>query len=440
VAIENAPLPMFDDVERPQDEKISTCIHCGLCLDKCPTYRTLGYEMDSPRGRVYLIKAVNEGRLPITPSFVEHMYLCLDCRACETACPSNVQFSDLMERARGQIERHVPRLWQERWIRRLVFRELFPYPWRLEQLFGALRWYQRLGLQALLRRLRLFDLLPERLQSMEAMLPRLPRRSYTRAAPETVQGEAPVGGRVGFFSGCVMNQLFADVHHATQRVLQRNGYDIWTSPQQTCCGALHMHAGERDTARQLARRNIVAFEQQEVDVIVNNAPGCGAQLKAYGELLQDDAEFAERAHRFSDKVQDISECLSRAPLRGPLGPLPKRVAYDDPCHLLHAQGVQHPPRALLQQIPALQLVPVTDADFCCGAAGIYNITHHDLSMQILARKMDHLKAAHPDIITTGNPGCIMQLQTGVKQAKLKIPVLHPIELLDMSYQAASQET
>jgi glycolate oxidase iron-sulfur subunit len=439
VAIENPPPQMFDDIERPQDDKISACIHCGLCLDKCPTYRTLGVEMDSPRGRVYLIKAVNEGRLGMTPNFVEHMYLCLDCRACETACPSNVQFGDLMERARGQIERHVRRSRRERWIRRLVFRELFPYPWRMAQLFAALRWYQRLGLQALLRRLRLFDLLPERLQCMEAMLPCLPRRSFTRATPEMVQGEAPTRQQVGFFSGCVMNHLFADVHHATQRVLQINGYDIWTSPQQVCCGALHMHAGERDMARQLARRNIAAFERQGVDVIVNNAAGCGAQLKAYGELLQDDAEFAERAHRFSDKVQDISECLAQAPLRGPLGPLAKRVAYDDPCHLLHAQGVQHPPRALLQQIPALQLVPVTDADFCCGAAGIYNITHYDLSMQILARKMNHLKAAHPDIITTGNPGCMMQLRTGVAQAKLKIPVLHPIELLDMSYQAANQE-
>jgi glycolate oxidase iron-sulfur subunit len=184
---------MFDDVERPQDDKISTCIHCGLCLDKCPTYRTLGVETDSPRGRVYLIKAVNEERLAITSNFVEHMYLCLDCRACETACPSNVQFGDLMERARGQIERHVPRPWPERWLRRLVFRELFPYPWRLQQLFGALRWYQRLGLQALLRRLRLFELLPERLQRMEAMLPGLPGRSYTRAIPEVVPGEAPIG-------------------------------------------------------------------------------------------------------------------------------------------------------------------------------------------------------------------------------------------------------
>lgn len=437
--IENAPLPRFDDVERPPEDKISACIHCGLCLDKCPTYRTLGVEMDSPRGRVYLIKAVNEARLAMTPNFVEHMYLCLDCRACETACPSNVQFGDLMERARGQIERHVPRSWRERWIRRLVFRELFPYPWRLAQLFGAIRWYQRLGLQATLRRLRLFDLLPERLRRMEAMLPWLPWRSFTRATPEVVQGEAPINGRVGFFSGCVMDHLFADVHHATQRVLQINGYDIWTSPPQVCCGALHMHAGERDIARQLARRNIVAFERQGLDAIVNNAAGCGAQLKAYGELLQDDAEFAERAQRFSDKVQDISECLARAPLRGPLGPVPKRVAYDDPCHLLHAQGVQHAPRALLQQIPALQLVPVTDADFCCGAAGIYNITHYDLSMQILARKMDHLKAAHPDIITTGNPGCMMQLRTGVARAKLKIPVLHPIELLDMAYQAAGRE-
>ncbi len=434
----NVPLPTFDDVDRPQDEKISTCIHCGLCLDKCPTYRILGTEMDSPRGRVYLIKAVNEGRLAMTPNFIEHMYLCLDCRACETACPSHVQFGDLMERARGQIERHVPRSWQERLLRRLVFGELFPYPWRMEQLFHALRLYQRLGLQTLVRGLRLFDLFPARLKRMEAMLPRLPKRPFTRGTPEMVSGNPPVTRRVGFFAGCVMNLFYADVHHASKRVLQTNGCDIWTPAQQVCCGALHMHTGERQLARQLARRNIVAFEQHHIDAIVNNAAGCGAQLKSYGELLQEDVVFAERAHVFSDKVQDISECLAQASLRGPLGPVAKRVAYDDPCHLLHAQGVQQSPRVLLQQIPGLQLVPVTDADFCCGAAGIYNITHHDISMQILARKMEHIKAAHPEIIATGNPGCMMQLRTGVQQARLDIPVVHPIELLDMSYQAVAQ--
>jgi glycolate oxidase iron-sulfur subunit len=292
-------LPVFDDVERPQDDKISACIHCGLCLDKCPTYRTLGTEMDSPRGRVYLIKAVNEGRLSMTRNFIDHMYLCLECRACETACPSHVQFGDLMERARGQIERHVPRPWHQRLLRRLVFRELFPYAWRMEQLFYALRWYQRLGIQALLRRLRVFSLLPSRLKDMEAMLPPLPKRPFTRSVPELVHGQPPATRRTAFFTGCVMNLFYADVHHATGRVLQINGCDVWTPRSQVCCGALHMHAGERELAKQLARRNIAAFERQQVDVIVNNAAGCGAQLKAYGELLEDDPAFAERAHRFN---------------------------------------------------------------------------------------------------------------------------------------------
>jgi glycolate oxidase iron-sulfur subunit len=434
----NVSLPVFDDHDRPQEEKISTCIHCGLCLDKCPTYRTLGTEMDSPRGRVYLIKAVNEERLSMTPNFVDHMYLCLDCRACETACPSNVQFGDLMERARGQIERHLPRPWHERLLRRLVFQELFPYAWRMEQVFYALRWYQRLGVQTLLRRLHLFDVLPTQLKHMEAMLPALPKRPFTRSTPEILDGQPPVTRRVGFFSGCVMNLFYADVHHASSRVLQANGCDVWTSPQQVCCGALHMHAGERDQARKLARRNIVAFEQQDVDVIVNNAAGCGAQLKAYGEILGEDAAFAERAHRFSTKVQDISECLAHEPLRGPLGAVSKRVVYDDPCHLLHAQRVQQPPHMLLQQIPELQLVPLTDADFCCGAAGIYNLTHPELSRRILERKIEHIKTAQPEVIVTGNPGCMMQIRAGVQQAQLDIPVLHPIELLDASYQAAAQ--
>lgn len=430
-------LPVFDDLERPQADKISTCIHCGLCLDKCPTYRALGTEMDSPRGRIYLIKAVDEGRLGMTPNFIDHMYLCLDCRACETACPSHVQFGDLMERARGQIERHVPRPWYERLLRRVVFQALFPYPWRMEQIFFALRWYQRLGLQTLLRQSGLLRLLSSPLAQMEGMLPALPARPFTRSVPAMLPGKPPVQRRVGMFTGCVMNLFYADVHHATSRVLQANGCDVWLSPRQTCCGALHMHAGERDLARQLARRNIAAFEQQPVDAIVNNAAGCGAQLKAYGELLVDDPAFAARAHAFSSKVQDVSECLAQEPLRGPLGSVPKRVVYDDPCHLLHAQGIQQQPRQVLQQIPGLQLVPLTDADFCCGAAGIYNITHPQLSQRILARKIDFIKAAQPEVITTGNPGCMMQLRLGVQEAQLNIPVMHPVELLDAAYQAAA---
>ncbi len=432
------PLPGFDQIDRPQQDKISTCIHCGLCLDKCPTYRALGTEMDSPRGRVYLIKAVEEERLAMTPSFVEHMYLCLDCRACETACPSHVEFGDLMERARGQIERNLPRSWKERVVRHVVFAELFPYPWRLELLFMFLRLYQRSGLQALLRRVQFFKLLPQRLIDMEAMLPPLPSRSFTHSVPEMLNGAAPAKQRVGFFAGCVMNLMQADVHHASSRVLQINGYNVWVAPQQTCCGALHMHAGERKQARELARRNIIAFEAHQADVIVNNAAGCGAQLKTYGELLADDPEFAARAQRFSDNVQDISELLAQEPLRGPLGPIPKRVAYDDPCHLLHAQGVREQPRALLQQIPGLELIPFTDADFCCGAAGIYNITQPELSSRILERKMEHLQAAKPEVIATGNPGCMMQIRTGVQQAQLNIPVVHPMALLDEAYQAATQ--
>jgi glycolate oxidase iron-sulfur subunit len=392
--------------------------------------------MDSPRGRIYLIKAVDEERLQMTPSFIDHMYLCLDCRACETACPSHVEFGDLMERARGQIERNVPRTWQQRWLRRLVFAHLFPYPRRLEWVFQALKLYQRSGLQALVRRLGLFELLPDRIGKMEAMTPQLPSRAFTRSVPDVISGTSPVTKRVGFFSGCVMNLFQADIHHASSRVLQANGCDVWTCKQQVCCGALHMHAGERDLARTLARRNIEAFEQQDVDVIINNAAGCGAQLKTYGELLESDPVYAERARRFSDKVQDISEFLALEPLRGPLGSVPKRVAYDDPCHLVHAQRIRQQPRDLLSQVPDLELVPFTDAEFCCGAAGIYNITHPDMSMRILERKMEHLQAANPDVIATGNPGCMMQLQTGVRQAKLDIPVVHPITLIDEAYRAA----
>ncbi len=432
-------LPGFDQLERPPREKITACIHCGLCLDKCPTYRALGMEIDSPRGRVYLMKAVDEGRLTMTPSFVEHMYRCLDCRACETACPSHVEFGDLMEKTRGQIERHISRSWRERLVRRLVFTDVFPFPERLEMLFTLMRWYQLTGLQTLIRRCGILDYVPALLQRMEAMLPALPERPFSRSVPTVLPGAAPVTRQVGFFTGCVMNLFFADIHHASARVLQANGCTLRVLPQQGCCGALHMHAGEREQARELARRNIVAFEQHPVDAIVNNAAGCGAQLKSYGTLLAEDPMFAERAQRFSAKVQDISECLAQEPLRGPLGPVPKRVAYDDPCHLLHAQHIRQQPRDLLQCIPALQLIPVTDADFCCGAAGIYNLTQPELSLRILARKMEHIAAAQPEVITTGNPGCMMQLRLGAQQAALDVPVVHPIELLDASYQAAAAQ-
>ena len=434
-----ASLPGFDQVDRPQREKISTCIHCGLCLDKCPTYRTLGTEMDSPRGRVYLIKAVDEGRLGMTPNFIEHMYLCLDCRACETACPSHVEFGDLMERARGQIERGAPRPLAGRLLRWLVFRGLFPHPRRLRGLFRLMRLYQRSGLQRLLHAAGVFNLLPTRLKDMEAMLPELPPRPFSRSVPEYLPGQEPATRTVGFFAGCVMDGLFVDVHDATARVLQANGCGVRTPRAQVCCGALHMHAGDRKQAKALARRNIAVFERLEVDAVVNNAAGCGAQLKSYGELLADDPRFAERAHRFSERVQDVSECLAQEPLRGPLGAVPKRVAYDDPCHLLHAQQIRQQPRDLLQQIPGLELAPVTDADFCCGAAGIYNITHQDISRRILERKMEHIAAAKPDVIATGNPGCMMQLRTGARLCGLNAEVVHPIELLAAAYEAGEQK-
>ena len=433
-----ASLPGFDQVDRPQQEKISTCIHCGLCLDKCPTYRTLGTEMDSPRGRVYLIKAVDEGRLGMTPNFIEHMYLCLDCRACETACPSHVEFGDLMERARGQIERQTPRPLAGRLLRWLVFRGLFPHPSLLRGIFRLLRLYQRTGLQRLLHAVGVFNLLPARLKDMEAMLPDLPPRPFSRSVPEYLPGQEPATRTVGFFAGCVMDGLFVDVHNATTRVLQANGCGVRIPRDQVCCGALHMHAGDREQAKALARRNIAVFERQDVDVIVNNAAGCGAQLKSYAELLADDPQFADRAHRFSERVQDVSECLAQEPLRGPLGPVPKRVAYDDPCHLLHAQRIRQQPRDLLQQIPGLELAPVTDADFCCGAAGIYNITHQDMSRRILEHKMEHIAAAEPDVIATGNPGCMMQLRTGARLAGLNAPVVHPIELLAAAYEAGEK--
>lgn len=415
------------------------CIHCGLCLQACPTYIELGKEADSPRGRIYLMKAQQNGTLPVSGSFEQHISACLDCRACESACPSGVPYGELVEEARQVIEEQLHRPFLVKAFRQYIFERVFPSPKRLRFHFDLLRLYQCTGLQQVVRGLRFLKLIPKRLVDLERLLPDLRKRVHHVELGTVFKAIGNPKHRVGLLTGCVMNEIFGTIHQATIRVLQRNSCEVVVPPTQVCCAALHSHAGITRVAQEMAKKNIQAFEQADVDTIIVNAAGCGAKLKEYGSLLQNDPEFNSRANVFSQKVLDISEFLEGLPTLSPLGPLEVRVAYDDPCHLLHAQKVAQAPRNLLKRIPGLKLVELKNPDQCCGSAGIYNITQYDLSMRILERKVQDIRDCDPSILATGNAGCLLQISHGLQTADLeKIQVLHPIEILDQAYQTSTE--
>lgn len=414
------------------DKKVlKECVHCGLCLDFCPTYRLLGLEADSPRGRIYQVRQVYEGKIsPDDPDFREHMYACLDCRACQTACPSGVQYGTIIEAARAVAEPVNP---SEKTIGRAILGTVFTRKPLLDAAGLGLRVYQRSGLQALVRRTGAMRLMPPRLREMEAMLG--PTQGGVRrwSAPHVTPARGSVRYRVGFIEGCIMPQLFGETNAATVRVLAMNGCVVYSPPRQGCCGALQMHTGDRQTARELARRNIDAFDGLGLDAIIINAAGCGSTLKEYGHLLGDDPRYAERAQAFQNQVQDVSEFLAGIDLVPPTRPVPMRVTYQDACHLVHGQGIRQQPRQLLRQIPGLELVEMQHSDVCCGSAGIYNLTHYDLSMRVLEEKMDNVLATGATAIVAPNPGCSMQLAYGARRRGVELELLHVVDLLDRAY-------
>jgi glycolate dehydrogenase iron-sulfur subunit len=397
------------------------CIHCGLCLSSCPTYRVLGSEMDSPRGRIYLMRAFDEGRAKITDSFVEHMSRCLDCRACETACPSGVHFGHMMEEMRGTITEQRP----AHWIARLVLRHIFPYPSRFQLASRMLQLYRAIGVQSLVRSTGLLKRIAPRMAAAEALMPDL---EMQRGVPLNThyRAEGEKRGTVAFFTGCVMNSMMGAINRASVNLLTAAGYDVVVPPAQICCGALANHAGLRDTAKDMARKNIAAFPAGKLDGIIINAAGCGAMLKEYPVLI-------DGAGEFSSKVKDIAEFLVSTRIFERLKkPLARRVGYDDPCHLIHGQGIKLEPRKLLKAIPGIQLIEIEGADQCCGSAGIYNITQNGLSMEILNRKMEKIQKANIEVLATGNPGCMFQFRYGAKKFGMNLEVVHPVELLARS--------
>ncbi len=430
----------FDEIDPPSREKVLDCVHCGLCLPTCPTYVALGTEMDSPRGRIYLIRQVEEGKLGITGAFVDHMYRCLACRACETACPSGVQFGSIMERARGQIERHWKRPWTSRLARWLGFGVVLPNQRVLHAVVTLMGLYQRTGLQRLVRTSGLLRLLGP-LGEAEQLLPEIPPAPSRRPLPEFTPAKEERRGRVALLAGCIMQELFQATNRATIRVLAENGWDVVVPREQGCCGALHVHEGALEHGKQLARRDIAVFEALEgVDAVVVNAAGCGSVMKEWGELLEPDPAWATRAKRLAAKVRDVSEVIAQGgPLRGRLGRLDLTVAYHEPCHLAHAQKVRQDPRVLLRAIPGVRLKEIRESDWCCGSAGVYNIVYTDLSLRILDRKMGRIGEVKADVLATGNPGCIIQIQKGMERAGLSIPVVHPVDLLARAYEAGEGE-
>lgn len=414
----------------PDSELIRACVHCGLCLPFCPTYNVLGLEADSPRGRIYQMRLVAEGKVdPGDPHFRKHIYQCLDCRACETACPSGVQYGRLVEAARSIIP---PGSAAERATRKVALAGVLNSPVALKVVGTGSRLYQRSGLQATVRATGLLKVAPV-LGRMESMLPTLQGSFAEKALPEVVSAYGERRHTVSFLTGCIASEFFPDTNRNTVAALAANGCEVLIPREQGCCGALANHSGDRDSALAMARHNIEVFERSGGELVVTNAAGCGSMLKEYGVLLQDDPDWAERGKAFSSKVRDITEALVEVGIMPPAHPLRLRVTYQDACHLAHGQKVRSQPREVLKSIPGLDLVEMNQSDWCCGSAGIYNVTQPDLSEQILERKMANVIATGAEVIVASNPGCIIQLQHGLRERGVEMRVAHPVDLLAEAY-------
>ncbi len=432
-----SPIPGLN----PTYQDYARCVHCGLCLSACPTYRLWNLEADSPRGRIHQMIGISqseftnggEDHVPVTASFVDHIDKCLDCRACETACPSGVEYGKLVEHARAVIERDYQRPIFSRLARHLVFRNLLPHPNRIAAAARLLRFYQRSGLQNLARSTGILKLLG--LADRERLLPRIDDSFFFTQLGRTFPALGPRRARVALFAGCVAQVTFTQLNEATVRVLTANGCDVVVPGGQLCCGALAAHAGVRDAARDLARKNIAAFLREDFDAIVTNAAGCGSTLKEYDHLFAPDEPEHEQAIAFRVKVRDVTEFLDALGLSAPLNPLPLRVTYQDSCHLLHGQKVRNAPRNLLRAIPSLEFVELPYSEICCGSAGVYNVTQTKTSLDLLAEKMGHAAATRAQTIVTANPGCLLQLRAGAQIHHTGQEVLHVVELLDRASRA-----
>ena len=421
--------------DAPAARDLDKCVHCGLCLNACPTYRQVGLEMDSPRGRIYQMLQVATGQQEVAGSYLDHLDLCLGCRGCESACPSGVPYGRLIEAARAEIEVRADRPWPEQFLRQTVFKRLLPSPTLLQIAGSLLYLYEASGLRKLLRVTGALKYLGK-LGDIEPLAPSPEVPFFFRNIGQTFPAEGQQRYRVAFLAGCIQNIFFARLNEATVRVLRKNGCEVVIPRGQGCCGALHAHAGRKEDARRLARANIDAVAAGSVDAIISNTAGCGATLKEYHELLEHDETYAAKAVEFVRKLRDVNEFLASIELNADLGELPLVVTYQDSCHLAHGQKIKAAPRKLLTAIPGLELREMALADLCCGSAGIYNVVHDQMAAKIIASKMPHANASGASVIATANPGCMIQLRAGVERHGHGQRVAHVVELLDESYRAA----
>ena len=428
------PVSGFIGIDAPAEADMYRCVHCGLCISACPTYGELSLEAESPRGRIALMKAVNEGRLAINPRVVSHWDMCLQCRACEAVCPSGVPYGRIMANTRAQVAAQNQKPAKQRWVSRLFLRGALPHPDRLRLGARMAQIYQRTGLQMLVRGSGILGLLPGGLKGLEAQLPAF-SGPFFNADGQRFKATSGTKMTVGLLSGCVMPLMQGDTMRATVRVLTRNGCDVVVPAGQGCCGALNVHAGDLEYARDMARRNIDVFLASEVDVVVSASAGCGSAMKEYDDLLKDDPRYAGPARRLAEMTKDITELLVSLPFDPPKASLHRRITYQDPCHLAHAQRITAAPRAILNAIPGIELVEMEQASRCCGGAGTYSMVQRDLSSKILATKMGNIADTQAEQVVTANPGCMMQLEQGLREAGKPGRVVHVVDLLDEAYRA-----
>jgi glycolate oxidase iron-sulfur subunit len=424
----------FDGFNPPDATLIDACVHCGFCLSTCPSYRVLGTEMDSPRGRIYLMDGINAGEVPFSPAAVSHFDSCLGCLACVTTCPSGVQYDKLIESTRAQVNRNYDRPPIEKLVRQLIF-NLFPYPDRLRILMRPLTLYQTVGLQDWVRSMGFLKLISPQLAAMEGMLPKLSPAAFQDVLPESTLPVGETRYRVGMLLGCVQRLFNPAVNAATMRVLAANGCEVVIPKVQGCCGALSHHQGEEESARSFARQMIDTFEASDVEYVLVNASGCGHTMKEYGHLLQDDREYADRAIAFVKKVRDVQEFLVEVGFTAPLSPLqmdPLSLVYQDACHMIHGQKITAQPRKLLRSIPGVKLKEPIDAALCCGSAGVYNILQPEVAAELGRQKVTNLTQTGASAIASANIGCYVQISKHLQLQGKAVPVLHPMQYLDFS--------
>ena len=418
--------------EAPKQADLDRCVHCGLCLNSCPTYRELGLEMDSPRGRIYQMVQVTTGKAEITESYQEHIDLCLACRACETACPSGVQYGRLVEAARAHIEQNIERPWHVNLLRQFVFGHLLQTPLLLKAAGYGLYFYQASGLQDLIHRSGLLKSMGK-LGELESLSPGAEPPFFFDQYGKVFPAEGVRQHRVAFLGGCIANVSFARLNEATIRVLQKNGCEVIVPAGQGCCGALHVHSGLKDMARELARKNIDAVPADSFDAIITNAAGCGSTLKEYDELLEHDSAYFEKSKKFIAKMKDVTEFLAAIDLNPDMGKLETSITYQDSCHLAHGQKIRSAPRKLLNAVPGITFIEMPLSDLCCGSAGIYNVVQSEMAGKLLENKMVDVNGTKAEWIVTANPGCMIQLQAGAAKHGSNQPVYHVVEVLDQAY-------